>query len=148
MSWTVCIITLILLQAYYPLAEHVLCLVTAACHAIRPEPGLLLFHCHSQGHKVSLAHYVSFWAQKLCWPILTISGPRNWHILSVSGPRNRKYGSASFLVPEADIMGQFLGPETYTFCQFLVPIGFFSRILGNRKRKKQFEHALDYVWVQ
>jgi hypothetical protein len=65
-------------------------------------------------------------------------------MLMISGPRNRKYGSASFLAPEADIMGLFLGPETDTFHQFLVPI-VFSRILANRKRKKQFEHALDYV---
>ena len=32
--------------------------------------------------------------------------------MSVSGPRNRNYGSAKFLGPETDIMGQFLGPET------------------------------------
>ena len=42
------------------------------------------------------------------------------------------------------LIGQFLGPETDMFHQFVVPI-FFSRIHANRKRKKQFEHALDYV---
>ena len=74
-------------------------------------------------HKVSLAHNVSFWGQKLnhnvsfwpqkyCWPIFTISGPRNRDLLSVSGARNRENGSAWFLAPETDIMGQFMGPET------------------------------------
>jgi hypothetical protein len=49
-----------------------------------------------------------------------------------------------FLAPEIVKMGQFLGPETDTVGQLLVTI-VFSRILANRKRKKQFEHALDYV---
>jgi preprotein translocase subunit YajC len=44
-------------------------------------------------------------------------------------------------------MGQFLGPETDTFRQLLVII-VFSTIRANRKRKKQFEQALDYVPVQ
>jgi hypothetical protein len=49
------------------------------------------------------------------------------------------------MAPETDNMGQFWGPETDTFRQFLVPI-VFSRILANRKRKeKQFEQALYYV---
>ena len=46
-----------------------------------------------------------------------------------------------------DIMGQFLGPETDIFHQFLVQI-VFSRFLAYRKRKKQFEQALDYVGIQ
>ena len=59
----------------------------------------LLAHKVSLAHNVSfwaqkLTHNVSFWGQKLCWPIITISGPRNCHILSVSGPRNCDYGSA------------------------------------------------------
>ncbi len=34
--------------------------------------------------KVYVTHKVSFWAQKLCWPIIMISGPKNWHNLWVS----------------------------------------------------------------
>jgi hypothetical protein len=41
-------------------------------------------------------------------------------------------------------MGQFLGPETDT----VSGPNSFSRILPNRKRKKQFEQTLDYVLVQ
>ena len=37
-------------------------------------------------------------------------------------------------------MGQFLGPQTNIFRQFLVPI-VFSRILATRKRKKHVKHA-------
>ena len=45
-------------------------------------------------------------------------------------------------------MGQFLGPENDQFCRFLILIVFF-RYLANRKRKKkQFERALDFVRVQ
>jgi hypothetical protein len=39
-------------------------------------------------------------------------------------------------------MSQFPGPETDIFRQFLVPI-VFSRIVPNRKRKKQFEQGLE-----
>ena len=81
-------------------------------------------HKVSLTHNISfwaqkLTHNVSFWAQKLFWPIITISGPRNWHIMSVSGPKNRDYGSASFLGPETDVMGQFMDPETGTFFSVL-----------------------------
>jgi hypothetical protein len=50
-----------------------------------------------------------------------------------------------FLGPAADKICQFLGPAADTIRPFLAPI-VFSRILANRKRKRKiFEHALDYV---
>ena len=54
------------------------------------------------------------------------------HIMSVSGPRNY-----------ADPFSQFCGPETDTFCQFLVSIVFFPGILANRKRKNN----LNKLWI-
>ena len=55
--------------------------------------GIKKIHKVSLAHNVSfwaqkLTHNVSFWAQKLCWPIITISGPINWRYGSVYGPRN------------------------------------------------------------
>ena len=53
-----------------------------------------------------------------------------------TGPRARR----PLVLPT----GQFLGPETVKFCQFLVS-NIISGILANKKRRKQFEQALDYV---
>ena len=60
------------------------------------------------GHKDSLAynvsfwgqklqHFVSFWVQKYCWTIFTISCPRNSNFLSVSVSRNITFLSVSGL---------------------------------------------------
>ncbi len=91
--------------------------------------------------------------------------------MSVSGPRNGADLWATFLGPEIVIMGQFLGPEIVImgqhsfwaqkltlwvsfwaqkwkhFFQFMVH-KVLTRILANKKRKKYFEHNLDYERVQ
>ena len=75
---------------------------------------------------------------------MSLSGARNCAdpFQQFMGPESDTF--CQFLAPETDVMGQFLGPETDTFCQFLAPI-VFSRMLANRKRKKQFEHAMDQL---
>jgi hypothetical protein len=50
--------------------------------------------------------------QKTCWPIFTISGPRNWQKIMISRAGNSENGSAIYLGPETDVMVQFLAPET------------------------------------
>ena len=64
--------------------------------------------CLSAGHKDSLAHNVSFWAQKLhhlvsfwpqnnCCTIFTISGPRNCSFQTISGPSLKSSRLESFM---------------------------------------------------
>jgi hypothetical protein len=72
------------------------------------------------------------------------------------------------MAPETDNMGQFWGPETDTFCQFLVPIVFpefwpiekekknnLNKLCimfeFNRNKKNQFEHKWAHFkifWAQ
>jgi hypothetical protein len=51
------------------------------------------------------------------------------------------------LAPGTEIMGQFLGPETQTFCHFLVQKVFSSssEFRPIEKEEETFEHALDNV---